>query len=65
MTLDDSTRRQLRFSLFLQLAGFVMFLVAFAVRFRSVGFDAVTAVFAVALVLILVAVVATRRQLRR
>lgn len=65
MTLDDATRRQLRFSLFLQGAGLVMFLVAFTLRFLNDGLDPLAVFFGVAFALIAVAMWATRRQLRR
>ena len=62
--LDDATRRQLRFSLFLQGFAILMMTVALAVRATSVGWDAVTAVLAVAVLLIAGALVWTLRQLR-
>ena len=65
MTIDDATRRQLRFSLFLQGAGLLMFLVAFTMRFLNSGLDALSAFFGVAFALIAVAMWATRRQLLR
>lgn len=65
MTLDDATRRQLRFSLFLQGAGLLMFLAAFTVRFLNSGMDALTAFFGIAFALIAVAMWTTRRQLLR
>ena len=65
MTLDDATRRQLRFSLFLQGAGLVMFLVAFTLRFLNDGLAALAVFFGIAFVLIAVAMWATRRQLLR
>lgn len=65
MTLDDSTRRQLRFSLFLQLAGFVMFSVAFIVKFASTGFDIVSLLLLLGVVLTVLALAFTRRQLRQ
>ena len=64
VTLDDSTKRQLRFSMFLQLAGFVMFLVAFVVRFLNSGLDVLSIVFFVAMVGTAAAAFFTRRQLR-
>ena len=65
MTHDDATRRQLRFALFLQVAGFVMFLVAFVMRFLANGFDAITFVFALAMAVVAAAMIATRRQLHQ
>lgn len=64
MTLDDSTKRQLRFSMFLQLAGFVMFLIAFVVRYRTSGLDILTVVFFLAMLGTAAAAFFTRRQLR-
>ena len=62
--LDDATRRQLRFSLFLQGFAILMMTIALVVRATSVGWDAVTAVLAVAVLVIAGAVVWTVRQLR-
>lgn len=63
MTLDDATRRQLRFALFLQVGGFVMFLIALIVRVRSSGFDIVTGLFLLGALGTAAAAVFTRRQL--
>ena len=62
--LDDATRRQLRFSLFLQGFAILMMTVALVVRATSVGWDAVTGVLAVAVLVIAGALVWTIRQLR-
>lgn len=62
--LDDATRRQLRFSLFLQSFAVLMMTVALVVRVTSTGWDAVAGVLAVAVLLILGALVWTARRLR-
>ena len=62
--LDDATRRQLRFSLFLQSFAVLMMTVALVVRVTSFGWDAVSGVLAVAVVVILGALVWTVRRLR-
>jgi hypothetical protein len=62
--LDDAARRQLRFSLFLQAFALLMMGVALVVRVTAIGWDVVTAVLAVAVVLIAVAGVFTLRRLR-
>lgn len=62
--LDDATRRQLRFSLFLQGFAILMMTVALVVRATSAGWDAVTGVLAVAVLVIAGALVWTIRQLR-
>lgn len=61
---DDATKRQLRFSLFLQAFAALMMGIAFAVRVTAIGWDTVTAVLAVAIALILGAAVFTLRRLR-
>ena len=61
---DDTLRRQLRFSLFLQAFALLMMGVALVVRVTAIGWDAVTAVLAVAGVLIAVAGVFTLKRLR-
>lgn len=58
-------RRQLRFALSLQIAGFVMFLVAAIVRFLAFGLDTLTTVFAVAAIIAGGVALFTREQLRR
>ncbi len=50
---DDATRRQLRFSLFLQGFAVLMLGAAAGVRLFAFGFDAVTAVMLVALLVVL------------
>ncbi len=62
--LDDAARRQLRFSLFLQAFALLMMGGALVVRVTALGWDAVSAVLAVAVVVIVVAGVFTLRRLR-
>lgn len=62
--LDDATRRQLRFSLFLQGFAALMMTVALVVRVTAVGWDAVTIVLGVAVVVILGAAGWTWTRLR-
>jgi hypothetical protein len=62
--LDDATRRQLRFSLFLQGFAALMMSVALVVRATSVGWDTVTIVLAVAVAIILGAAFWTFSHLR-
>lgn len=64
MTLDDATRRQLRFSMFLQIGGFVMFVGAFTVRFLNSGLDVLTGFFGIAAIATAAAAIAIRRHLR-
>lgn len=64
MVLDDAARRQLRFSLFLQAFALLMMGGALVVRVTALGWDAVAAVLAVAVVVIAVAGVFTLRRLR-
>ena len=51
--LDDATRRQLRFSLFLQGFAALMLLVAAGIRIAALGWDAVTWVLVVGLGLVI------------
>ncbi len=62
--LDDAARRQLRFSLFLQGFAALMMTTALVVRATSVGWDAITGVFAIAVALIVAAAVWTWRRLQ-
>ena len=62
--LDDAARRQLRFSLFLQGFALLMMGGALVVRVSALGWDAVAAVLAVAVVVIVIAGVFTLRRLR-
>lgn len=61
----NSLRRQLKFSLFLQAAAFVMFGVAFVVRAATTGFDVLTLAFALFTVLCAGAFVLTRSKMRQ
>jgi len=62
---NASLRRQLRFSLFLQAAAFLMFGVAFVVRATTAGFDVLTLAFALFTVLCAGAFVLTRSKMRQ
>jgi hypothetical protein len=62
--MDDATRRQLRFSLFLQAFAVLMMGGALVVRATSIGWDAVTGIMLVAVVIILGAAGWTFRKLR-
>lgn len=65
MTSNDAVRRQLRFSLFLQGLAALMFGAAFTVRAFAVGFDVLTIVFGVVLLLIIGAIAFTTSKLRQ
>lgn len=65
MTGEDSLRRQLRFSLFLQGFAALMFGAAFVLRAAYGGFDALTFLFGVILLLIVGAIAFTVSRLRR
>ena len=62
--LDESARRQLRFSLFLQGFALLMMTGALIVRVTAIGWDAVTLLLTAAVVLIVGAGVYTLRRLR-
>jgi hypothetical protein len=64
MTLDDSTRRQLRFSLFLQGAALLMFAVALIAQLATGGSAVLIVVFGVGVVLVALAIAFTVRRLR-
>lgn len=64
MTLDDATRRQLRFSLFLQGAALLMFAVALIAQIATGGSPVLIAVFGVGVALISSALAFTARRLR-
>lgn len=64
MTMDDATRRQLRFSLFLQGAALLMFLAAFVAQLLTAGSAVLTAVFGLATLLVAAAIVLTTRKIR-
>lgn len=65
MTPEDSLRRQLRFSLFLQGFAALMFGVAFAVQVVAAGFEAITILFGVAFLLLVGLIAFTASRLRR
>lgn len=65
MTPEDSLRRQLRFSLFLQGFAALMFGVAFAVQVVVAGFEAITILFGVAFLLLVGLIAFTASRLRR
>ena len=62
--LDDAGRRQLRFSLFLQAFAALMLGVALVVRVTALGWDLISAGFAVGLAVILLVFYVTLRRLR-
>jgi len=65
---DDATaslKRQLRFSLFLQGAAFIMFGIAFVVRMLASGLDVLTIAFALFAVLCAGAFVLTRSKMKQ
>jgi hypothetical protein len=64
MSADESLRRQLRFALFLQIAGAAMFGIAFVTRAVVLGFEPVTGVLALITLLIIGAAVFTRRKMQ-
>lgn len=64
MSADESLRRQLRFALFLQIAGAAMFGIAFVTRAVVLGFEPVTAVLGLITLLIIGAAVFTRRKMQ-
>lgn len=64
MSQDDSLRRQLRFALFLQGGGALMFSLAFIARVSALGLDLVSAIFGLVTLLILGSVVVTAQRLR-
>lgn len=63
--MDDSTRRLLRFSMFLQGFGLAMFAVALIVQFATGTTSAITIFFGVAIILLALALGFTARTLRR
>lgn len=65
MTPEESLRRQLRFSLFLQSAAALMFGVALVVQIVVAGLDALTILFGVAFVLLAILIAFTASRLRR
>ena len=65
MTLDDSTRRQLRFSLFLQGAALLMFTVALIAQIVTGGAPAIIMVFGAGVILVALAMAFTSKRMRR
>lgn len=65
MTLDDSTRRQLRFSLFLQGAALLMFAVALVAQIATGGAPVLIMVFGVGVILVALAMAFTSTRMRR
>jgi len=65
MTLDDSTRRQLRFSLFLQGAALLMFAVALIAQIATGGAPVLIMVFAIGVILVALALAFTSTRMRR
>ena len=65
MTLDDSTRRQLRFSLFLQGAALLMFAVALIAQIATGGAPVLIMVFAIGVILVALAMAFTLTRMRR
>ena len=65
MTPEETLRRQLRFSLFLQGFAALMFGVAFVVQVVAAGFDALTILFGLAFLLLAGLIVFTVSRLRR
>ncbi len=61
---DDATRRQLRFSVFLQAFAVLMLGTTAVVRLFAFGFDAVTAILIIALVVVIGAAVFTWRKMQ-
>lgn len=64
MTTEDSLRRQLRFSLFLQGVALLMFAGAFLVRAFAVGVDALTVLFGVLCLAVVAAIAFTVSRIR-
>ena len=64
MTPEEQLRRQLRFAFFLQVAGAVMFAAAVVIRTMAIGFDVVTALFALITVVIVGAAIFTRKKIQ-
>lgn len=65
MTPEEQVRRQLRFALFLQIAGAAMFALAASIRAVAIGFDMVTSILVLITLLIIAAAVFTRRKMRQ
>lgn len=65
MTLDDATRRQLRFSLFLQAAALLMFAVALIAQIATGGAPTLIMVFGAGVILVALAMAFTSKRMRR
>lgn len=64
MELDDSARRQLRFSMVLQIAAFAMLFGAFVIRILALGWDLVSMFLLLGSVIVAAALTWTVRTLR-
>lgn len=64
MSGDDPVYRQLRFAFVLQVAGATMFAVALVTRALALGFDPVTAILGLVMLLIIGAAVFTQQKMR-
>ena len=65
MTIDDATRRQMRFSLFLQGAALLMFTVALIAQIVTGGAPALLMVFGAGVILVALAMAFTSPRMRR
>lgn len=65
MTIDDATRRQMRFSLFLQGAALLMFTVALIAQIVTGGAPAIIMVFGAGVILVALAMAFTSKRMRR
>ena len=65
MTIDDATRRQMRFSLFLQGAALLMFTVALIAQIVTEGAPAIIMVFGAGVILVALAMAFTSKRMRR
>ena len=65
MTIDDATRRQMRFSLFLQGAALLMFTVALIAQIVTGGAPAIIMVFGAGVILVALAMAFTSTRMRR
>lgn len=65
MTIDDATRRQMRFSLFLQGAALLMFTVALIAQIVTGGAPALILVFGVGVIFVALAMAFTSTRMRR
>ena len=65
MTIDYATRRQMRFSLFLQGAALLMFTVALIAQIVTGGAPAIIMVFGAGVILVALAMAFTSKRMRR